>query len=421
MLLLLEVLWGWSFAAVAAQILSGNRGSGASIVAVSAIVLGAAAFGGLLRQYDAGEARTRALGVASMLIAVAIVIPLDYREGVTSVEGRAGIIGAAVALGALWVRGATRNDPDDLFEPIARSAIIGVAPVAIAAASQPEGNGGGSFGAVAILYIPLALLVLALHQAAEPNKRVQTLAAGWAPFAVLAVGAGAAITLLVVAINPSGAGVLSPVGDALAPVGDAIGRYVLGPIFAGIAWVLSFLPSLPTREQELQPQPEEPPLPPEDEEPSSWGEWLAWAARVLVPLAIVAAILFGIALLFQIVRRRRAEEDDESFDREDESVDDSPGFLASLRGRFGRTRGPSSAVAIRRLYAEMLERAAADGIERAPSVTPLQFAPALDSRYGGAGTEITRAFIASRYGGRDIGDEQVRALRVQWERATQAK
>lgn len=416
MLLVIETLWGWALVAIVAQALSGDDGYAPSIFAVAAVVCGSAAVGGLLRMFEVGEAQVRALGVASMVVALAIIIPLEYRGTVTSLDDRPAVVGATVAMAGIWIRGATRHDPDGLFEPIARSAVLGVIPVAIAAATQPAVHGPSSWGAVAIVYVPMALLVLALHQAAEPTKRVETLATGWAPFAVLTVLVGVAIAALAVAVNPAGMfDVLSPVGDALQPVSDAFGQYVFGPIAAALGWLLSLLPGF-DREQELRPRPppEQPP-PKEDEDPSAWVEWLSWIARIAVPLIVVAAVLFAVAMLFQMTRRKPERDEEDIVERGEEQDDGPTGWLGSLRDRFGRRREPSSAVAIRRLYAEVLERAESDGIERAPAVTPLQFAPALDSRYGGTGTDITRAFMESRYGARDIGEDRVRELRARWE------
>ncbi len=422
MLLVIETLWGWALVAIVAQAMSGDRGYGPSIFAVAAVVCGSAAVGAALRMFEVGEAQSRALGVASTVVGLAIILPLEYREAITSLDDRPAMIGATIAMAGLWIRGATRHDPDGLFEPIARSAVVGVIPVAIAAATQPAVHGPASFGAVAIVYVPLALLVLALHQAAEPTKRVETLATGWAPFAALTVLAGIAVAALAVAINPGGMfDVLSPVGDALAPVGEAFGRYVFGPIAAAMGWLVSLLPSY-SGDQEARPQPPpERPPPKEDEEPSAWVEWLSWIARIAVPLIVVAAVLFALAMLFQMTRRKPERDEEDIVERGDEDGGEGPtGWLGSLRDRFGRRREPSSAVSIRRLYAEVLERAESDGIERAPAVTPLQFAPALDSRYGGTGTEITRAFIESRYGARDIGEERVRELRARWETQSRA-
>jgi hypothetical protein len=72
-------------------------------------------------------------------------------------------------------------------------------------------------------------------------------------------------------------------------------------------------------------------------------------------------------------------------------------------------------VAIRRLYFEMLDAAGRRGLERADAQTPLQFAPALDAQFAsGVPSEISAAFVESRYGERAVDDERVRRLREQW-------
>lgn len=417
-LLLLEILWGWALAAVVAQLFSGGDARGPSVVAVAAIVLGSAGIGAFLRSFDVAENVLRAAGVASMILALFVAVPLDYRQDLTELSMRAGIIGATVVLGALWIRGATRNDPDDLFEPIARSAILGVLPVAVAAATSPDVNGGASFGLVAVIYVPLALLVLAVHQAAEPTKNPGTVLGDWAPFAAAALIAGAGLALVADALAPEGVrNVLSPGTGVLSAIADPIGRYIFGPLFAAIGWLFSFIPSRSNTELQPGPPPDRPP-PDKDEDQSIWGEWLSWAAAIIVPLAIVAAVLFILVLLFTMTRGKREDEDDPWLDREEADQGDGSGLFQGFRARFRRKAEPASSVEVRRLYGEVLARAAADGLERPPSVTPLQFAPALDSRYGGTGTDITRAFIESRYGAHDISVERVRELRSRWEAQT---
>jgi hypothetical protein len=72
-------------------------------------------------------------------------------------------------------------------------------------------------------------------------------------------------------------------------------------------------------------------------------------------------------------------------------------------------------VAIRRLYAEVLAAAGEQGLERPPATTPARFAPALDAHFAsGLPSEITSAFVESRYGERVVDDARVRALTERW-------
>ncbi|HEX5474912.1 MAG TPA: DUF4129 domain-containing protein, partial [Vicinamibacterales bacterium] len=91
-------------------------------------------------------------------------------------------------------------------------------------------------------------------------------------------------------------------------------------------------------------------------------------------------------------------------------------------GRRARRPVSTSSVAIRRLYADMLARAADDGLDRPPAATPSRFAPALDRRYRSpVPSEITQSFVASRYGGTELDSDAVRHLRATWQQALDAK
>ena len=129
-----------------------------------------------------------------------------------------------------------------------------------------------------------------------------------------------------------------------------------------------------------------------------------------------------LALLFTRFSRP-ADEDEEraNVEREGTLGDDLGDLLAALRRPFRRgPRQASSQYAIRRLYAEVLGRAEADGLVRAPGTTPSQFAPVLGARYGSdIVSGITDAFVASRYGSQDIAEDRVRQLNDQWRRASQ--
>jgi hypothetical protein len=119
----------------------------------------------------------------------------------------------------------------------------------------------------------------------------------------------------------------------------------------------------------------------------------------------------------RFVRRPKKDGRDRYDDIEPESslAADIGAMLGAFGRRFRRERAPQSAVAIRRLYGEMLEDAAARGVARPPSATPLAFAPAIEAQYASPlPAEITRAFIESRYGERPVDRSRVDELRAQW-------
>ena len=115
-------------------------------------------------------------------------------------------------------------------------------------------------------------------------------------------------------------------------------------------------------------------------------------------------------------RKRRPIEKREQIEAESLLAEDLGAMLGALARRFRRSpRRTASAIAIRRLYGEVLDRAAADGLERPASATPLQFAPALDAHFASdAPSAISDAFAASRYGAHEPPEALVRSLRERW-------
>ncbi len=424
LLLLLEVMWGWPLVAIAAQFFSGGAGAGPSPISLLIVVLGAAAFVSVLGQFDVGEASTRVIGVAATLAMLVIVVATEYGTTLDIHGERGAAFGAALALVALWIRGVLRGREGGSFDAVARSALFGLIPVAIAAGSQPAVNGPELFGELAIAYVPMALLVLALHQAGEPGRPVTALTSQWGPMAVAALVAGAALAISAAAIDPGSFGFLGPLTEPLRIAGDAVGRYVLGPILAAVAWLFRQLPGF-SHSSEIQPRPpERPERPPPEKNDDGWGFLFGYLLDGLVAGALVLIALLALALIFYRLRHSPDDDEDDPTETErDGSLrNDLADLLAGLGQRFRRgSREGDSAFPIRRLYAEMLGAAANDGLERPVSATPAQFAPILEQRYDSSlPSDITNAFIASRYGGHDITEMRVRELESQWRDITAA-
>jgi hypothetical protein len=232
------------------------------------------------------------------------------------------------------------------------------------------------------------------------------------------VGAALGLALIAALLDPGSLGALRPVGNALRTLGTPI-EFILSPVFRFLEWLFSLIP-FPETEQEFQPQP---PQNPEREEPEeqAWQLPVRWIMTGAVIAAIIVGGLLLLALLFSRFRRQRDDEEDlDDVDHEGGLGDDLADLFALLKRPFRRApRPPSSSVAIRRLYKDMLDAAAAQGIERAPGTTPSQFVPALSARYGEEFTSaVTDAFVASRYGSLQVPDERVRQLNEQWQQAS---
>ena len=418
LLLLLEIFWGWAFAAVFAQALSGGRAPGPSVIGAAAVVLGSTGLSSALRQFDIEERTMRIIGVSATVFGLALILPLEYSAALSEIgPQRSAMSGAGVAFVVLWVRGILRGRGGDEFEGALRTVALGLLPIAVAAGTLPDAHGPQAFGALALLYGMLGLLVLALYRTAEPQRPVRTLASQWGMATIVVAAIAGALLLLAFAIDPGSSSVLAPLGEPLRPVGRMLVQYVLGPPLSAIGWLISHVLPDFTREVQVEPQEfeEEQRRDPDDDGPA-WSLPVRYLLGGLIATGVVLAVLLLLALLFR--RNRRPQEDEElpATEREGAFADDLSDLFGMLGNRFRRRRDRQSAVAIHRLYVEMLDHASEHGIDRPPATTPLQFAPVLDARYrSGLPTDITLAFADSRYGAREIDRTRVDDLRRRWD------
>ena len=419
LLLLLEVCWGWAFGAVLAQIFSGGGAPGPSVLGTAVVVLASYGLAAALRQLDVDEATMRVIGVGATVLCLALVVPLEFRATLWE-EGpaRGAVIGSATAFVVLWIRGVLRGRVQDAsFEGTLGSVALGLLPIAIAAGTLPDTHGPQAFGALAVAYGMLGLLVLALYRTAEPARPMSALASQWGAATVVVVAAAAVMVLLAAAIDPASFGFLAPIGEPLRLAGRLLLQYVLGPPLAALAWLLDLI--LPDSQRQIRLQPEEPVeeqrREPDNDDPA-WTLPVRYIVGGLIVAGILLAALLLLSLLFRRYRRPDEEEDQQETEREGTLADDLSDLFGMLGDRFRRRSTRPSAIAIRRLYGEMLDRAADDGVERPSGTTPLQFAPALDARYrSNLPSDITLVFAESRYGARDVDDHVVRDLRARWD------
>jgi hypothetical protein len=124
-------------------------------------------------------------------------------------------------------------------------------------------------------------------------------------------------------------------------------------------------------------------------------------------------------LLFTRFRREtQADEARESTYQDGRFASDLSDMLNSFLGRFrGHPRQADGQLEpARRLYFEMLDTAAARGVERRPMETPLELVPRINRTIGGdVPAEITRVFDDVRYGSLAPSEEELRRLRDEWE------
>ena len=164
------------------------------------------------------------------------------------------------------------------------------------------------------------------------------------------------------------------------------------------------------------------------------GAWVNVVAAVVVLLIFAGLASLVWRTLPRIPRRRPSPK----YQEERRSLWSFSQFwralLAWVRGLFRRgaeaaeeavrqTRrriwGEYPADPVRRLYAQLLRRAASFGLIREPSVTPLEFQLALAAAWPeGAGdfASLTDAYVLRRYGDITFGEQEVHALQDRWQR-----
>lgn len=430
LLLLVDVLWAYAAVAVFVAVLSRGHGPAPSLVGVAAVVAGSFALARALQQTELDDAQFRGIGAAASAIALFAIIHAEFaatealwRLGwirtFAAGDAHANVVASAIAMTLLWMRGIVRGQQSDDFHGVAGSVALGFVPVAIAAAVAPSVHGPDAFGAIAIAYVVLALGALALYQAPDPDRPLRGYAEQWGIGAGVVLAIAAALAVVAAAIDPAALGVLAPIGKPLAYVAGNAAKYILGPPLAAIGWLLSQIP-LPHPQQEMQPLQDMQPgkKPPEQHDTPLWARIVGWilAGGLLALLAVGALIVIWLLFRRFAKQKEQAGERRERVEAESSLGDDLGAALDALARRFRRgPRHTRSQIAVRRLYHEMLERAANEGLGRPPPATPLQFALLLDAHFASdVPSAITDAFAASRYGARDVDEQAVRGLRARW-------
>ncbi len=431
-----ELMWSYAAVAIAVHVAGRGDGPAPSLVAVAAVVLGSFALGRGLQQTDLDESSLRNAGAAATIILLAVILRAEYgglaapwsfgwlRDTITepgaAFDAHADVIVGCAALIALWVRGAATGQQTTDFSAVSRSAAFGLVVVAIAAALSPDARGPQSFGGLALLYVPVSLITLALFQSADAEKPAARFAAEWAPALAALLGAAALLAIVAAAIDPASLGFIAPIGRPLAIAVAIVAEFVLGPIVGGIGWLFGAI--LPHSTHELpKPQIADTPAPdPTKHGTPLWFRIVGYTVAGGALTLLVTGSLVGLWFMFRRFTKRKPRPIEKREQIEGESLlgEDLGAMFGALASRFRRSpRRPASAIAIRRLYSDLIDRAAADGLDRAPSATPSHFAPSLDAHFASdAPSAITDAFAASRYGRHEPEDAEVRALRERWRR-----
>jgi hypothetical protein len=441
--LAVEVLWSFAAVVLFVTVFGQDDGPAPSIITVAVTVLASFALARVLQPVNEASDEHRTQGVAISIIALVTITHLTYASPpwdlswlstlitnpAEAIEPNGHVVAAFAALFAVWLRGVQRGSlPEIEFEGALQSVSVGFVFVVIAALATPDVQGDISWSALAFAYAIIAILTLAIFNT-SPGVQLASLARGW-PLAIGSL-AGLALLLALVAgtIDRDAFDAFEPLVAPTEATGRVLRDYVLAPIFWVIAlpfhlfaWLIGlFVPD----DQPLRPIPEQPA---EEERQLDEDEplWFRILLAIGAVLGVGIAITIALLLLWYAFRRymrfraRDARELREDVEPESTLSLDLVAMLGSLGRRFRRERTPD-AIPIRRLYFDLLDAAEDRGLERPPYATPLQFAPTLDARFGSSvPSQISAAFVESRYAGRDLPPDRVHTLQERWRLARDA-
>jgi hypothetical protein len=229
--LLVDVLGAYAFASVAVQVLSGANGPGPSLLVVAAVAAGSFLLARLLREMDLDETAMRNAGAAVSVVALYAVLHFEYaplsapwdfgwlRTLISAPneysEDDAHVFAGVIVLTVLWLRGVLRGRETLDVSGVLASGTIGLAAMALAAATLPSTHGPDVFGGIALFYVVAFLAVLALYQAPDPDGPVRAFVARWSGAAAGLIGGALALTVVAAAIDPAAFGFIAPI-DPLA-------------------------------------------------------------------------------------------------------------------------------------------------------------------------------------------------------------
>ena len=431
----------WVFGGVAFLVAALGEGVSPSLGAAAAVVFLSYGLVRLLQQLDLGEETLRLWGAGLSIALLYLILRVDLvgepylwelgwlrdlvSEPGRTLEGHSGIVIAAALLGAAWARGVLRGTRPLSFDDVLAGVGLGLLVVLVAAALGPAAGAPGALRWLPLLYLMAGLTALALAhlRSVEVDTRRSFLRA-WTLWMGGALGAIGGIALLASFLDPPS---LAAVGDALRLAGRGVGValvFVLSPFIYGLGWAMERLVGwLVTDSEPFVPEVADNSLPEEegDEEgePARWTRVLGYVVR---SGAVVLVIAVALVILWFVFRRYTRRSEDETDVREEVAHEAGGGLgllslfsgaLDRLRGRGGGLRGRDD---LGRLYLSVLSRAEDQGLPRAPSTTPLEFAPRLDEHFGSPlpGT-ISRTYVEARYGRRPPRPEEVDSLRFSWE------
>ena len=330
------------------------------------------------------------------------------------------VLVGSVLLIATWARANARSAQEIEMELIPRTVALPFAFATIFVILGAPGETSGEVARAGAAFYAFAIMALCFSQLAMSGATFGEVRAGSTAGILLLGTAGVAVVgLVVIALLTT---VLGPV---VGPVISKAVEVTLTIVLTPFAWVLTrFFEAIfgntdPFANINLDPiQVSEEAGDPDSSERSTIGRAGLFGMRVLALLLMLAIAGLVLAIFVRMRNRRRVALDD---GRQASAVGDLRSDLGSLwRSLFhrGSTREPGEATTeATRLYLEVLAKAEGSGHARPQGETAREFAPELRATFATPVTDdITQAFEAARYAGREPDARAVAELRSRWER-----
>jgi len=364
----------------------------------------------LVRLYTAGDLALWELGWVRSFLG-------DAEE--TTESGGHALMATLLLLGT-WARSTLRAGDEIEMESIPRSFALPFAFVTVFIVLGALTDRSGEVGRAGAAFYAMAIVSLACSQLALSGATYGEVRAGGTAGILLAATAGvAAVGLLLIGLF---AAVLGPV---IGPVISSAVEWTLTIILTPFAWVLTkffeamFAGTNPfenlaqaarTTSQEAGD--------PENSERSAAGRAGLFFMRTLALLVFFALAALAVTVFVRLRNRRSAAAIEERQAGVAGSFRDDVGSLFRSLFRRPPARPPGHATTeATRLYLEVLAKAESAGHARPAGETAREFAPELKETFATPVTDdITRAFEAARYGGREPDARALAELRERWQR-----
>jgi hypothetical protein len=333
-------------------------------------------------------------------------------------RGGHAIVGAVLLL-VVWARANLRAADDIEMETMPRLVTIPFAITTAVVILGAMGDRSGEVGRAGAAFYVFAVLALVCSQLSLSGATYGDMRAGGTAGILLAGTAAVALAaLLVIGLF------VAVLGPVIGPLISATVKWTLTIILTPFAWALTWFfelifrgaSPLPDIQQQVINRSQEAGHP--DGEKSTATRVSAFFMR-MVALTLLIAGAALVATVFARMRRRQRQREDEG--REVSAIGDLRSDLGSMfRSLFRRpqTRAAGEATTeTTRLYLEVLAKAESRGHARESGSTAREFAPVLQDAFADPVTDdITRAFEAARYAGREPDARTLGELRRRWER-----